>query len=352
MKLPRLPRAAAAVGAAGGFAVGLAVEHTLLQRRRRDDPEAAEPFGDRRGVRPHLHVLDDGATIFVEEAGPATARKGAVFVHGSALRTDEWHYQMPGLGGHRLLFYDLRGHGRSHPKGGSEMTMSRLAADLAEVIARDRLERAVIVGHSIGGMIALQLCRDRPDLVGSTIKALVLLNTTPRTPSETVLGGMAAARLERLTRMPLDYVGRHASKLEGLRRVVAHPSDAVFWGVAFAAFGPGASASQIDFTYRMVSETPTDVLFDLLRAYRTFDMTADLEAVAVPAVVVAGTHDRLTVPAAARELAEGLPRAELVELQGCGHMSMLERHRRVDEVIAGVLDDALGSVERKAGSRS
>lgn len=340
------PRIVAAATALGGLAAGVALERTILTRRRRTDPEAGEDFGGLRGLRPHFIDLPDGARLFVEEAGPGDARKAALFVHGSALRTDMWHYQMAGLGGHRLVFFDLRGHGRSRPKGESEASMQLYASDLRAVIDHERLEEVVVVGHSVGGMAALQLCKDDPGLLGDRLKGLVLLNTTPRPPTESLIGGMSLARLERVTRRPIDAMSGYAQYLDSLRRRIG-PSDAVFWGVAYAAFGAGASAAQIDFTYKMVGETTGDVLFDLMKVYRSFDMTRDLHAVTVPAVVVTGTRDRLTITEASSELATGLPKGELEVLEGCGHMSMLERHARVNEIITRFLDDVLGKPRRR-----
>jgi pimeloyl-ACP methyl ester carboxylesterase len=344
------PRILAAATAAGSLAAGVVLERTILNKKRRVDAEAGEDFGSRRGERSYLLDLDDGARLFIEEVGPAKSKKAAIFVHGSALRSDMWHYQMAGLGGHRLVFYDLRGHGRSRPKGDKDPSMSTLADDLAEVIDGLATSEVVIVGHSVGGMVAMQLCKQRPDLVGDKIKGLVLLNTTPRPPTETLLGGMGVARIERVARRPIDAVSGYSRQLDAIRRSIA-PTDAVFWGVSYAAFGTGASASQIDFTYKMVSETPGDVIFDLLKAYRTFDMTRDLSAVTVPVAVISGTSDRLTVTEASREMAEALPKAGLTVLEGCGHMSMLERHSQVDAIITEFLNDVLGRPKRKATAK-
>src|SRR5688572_3884123 len=93
--------ALALAGTAIGVGVGLVAQRSVVNRRRRNDPEASEPFGRRRGVRQRYIELDDDARLFVEEAGPGEARAGAIFIHGSALRTDSWHYQLPGVGGHR-----------------------------------------------------------------------------------------------------------------------------------------------------------------------------------------------------------------------------------------------------------
>jgi pimeloyl-ACP methyl ester carboxylesterase len=330
----------ALAGTAAGLAVGIAAERSLIRRRRRDDPEAAEDFGRRRGVRPRTIDLNDGAKIFIEEAG-RKSKKGAVFVHGSALRTDVWHYQMNGIDSQRLVFYDLRGHGVSQPKGDLPFVIETHAGDLGAVIRDSQLDEVVIVGHSIGGMIALRYCLDRIGDLGSSIKGLILLNTTYAPAFETLTGGAAVAKFERVTRRPFDFIGSQSQRLELLRRVIK-PSDAIFWVVSMSGFGPGASARQIDFTYDMLSETPADVIFDLIKSYRDFDVRDSLGDVNVPALVVGGTHDRLTLGHASEFIAEHLPKAELHMLEGCGHMSMFERHREVNGLIAEFLDDTLG----------
>jgi pimeloyl-ACP methyl ester carboxylesterase len=323
----------------------LVAQRSLIARRRRDDPEGGEVFGKRRGTRARKIALDDGAQLFIEEAGPASKR-GAVFIHGSCLRTDTWHYQLAGLGDHRLVFYDLRGHGLSQPKGADDYTITRLALDLEHVIEDAGLDEVVLVGHSVGGMIALELCRMRPELWGDRFKGLVLMNTTHRPAVETLIGGAAVAKLERIVRRPLDVLGSQAHYIERLRKIIK-PSDSIFMAVSIAAFGPQPSAKQVDFTYDMLADTPADVIFDLVRSYRDFGVTDHLAEIAIPALVIGGTHDRITVAEASEHLASHLPKAELKLLDRCGHMSMLERHREVDRLLTGFLDDTLGPTRAK-----
>jgi pimeloyl-ACP methyl ester carboxylesterase len=332
----------ATAGTAVGVGAGLVLQHSTVARRRRNDPEAAESFGARRGVRSRKLLLEDGAELFVEEVGPV-ADRAAVFVHSSAMRTDIWHYQMPGIDGHRLVFYDLRGHGLSHPKGAAPFTIKQLAEDLFAVIEDAGIKQVVIVGHSIGGMIALELCKERPALLGSRIKGLVLANTTYRPAAESLgVGSAAISRMERLTRRPFDVFGSHAAPPIDRLRNVLPPSDLFFLAVSLATFGPIASARQIDLVYDMMSETGSDVLFDLIKAYRHFDVRDFLGQVMVPTLVIGGTHDRLTGPDASSYLAEHMPAAELQLLEGCGHMSMLERHVEFNSMLEGFLDDTLG----------
>ena len=335
----------ALAGAAAGLAAGVVAERVAVRRRRSNDPEAKEEFGSRRGDRRRKLALDDGASIYIEEKGPQSP-SGVVFVHGSALRTDLWHYQMSAFPGRRLVFYDMRGHGLSQPLGEEEYSVRTLARDLEAVIDDCNLKEVVVVGHSVGGMVALELASSRTELLGSAVKGLVLVNTTYRPPMETIAGGAAVAHLERLTRRPFDALGPHSRRIDRLRKVV-RPSDALFWGVSFAAFGPAASAKQVDFTYDMVAETPSDTLFGLFKAYRGFDVADRLGDVTVPVLVMAGSHDRICLSEASEHIAAQLPKAQLEILEGCGHMSMLERHERFNELLENFLVDTLGAPSKK-----
>jgi pimeloyl-ACP methyl ester carboxylesterase len=322
----------ATAGTVVGVGAGLVMQHSTVARRRRHDPETAEQFGSRRGIRSRKLALPDGGELFVEEVGPETDR-AAVFIHSSAMRTDVWHYQIPGVGPYRLVFYDLRGHGLSQPKGAASFTITQLSEDLLQVIQAAGLREVVVVGHSIGGMIALELCKERPELLHSLVKGLVLANTTYRPAVESLgLGGAAISRMERFTRRPLDVLGNHAVPIDRLRNVLP-PSDLFFLAVSVATFGPSASARQIDLIYDMMSETGTDVLFDLMKAYRHFDVRESLDQVTVPALVIGGTH-------------EHIPPAQLRLLEGCGHMSMLERHDDFNAMLESFLDETLGRNSR------
>ena len=342
-------RAFALAGAAAGLTAGIVAERLAVKKRRTADSESSEGFGSRRGERTKTIVLDDGARIYVEEVGPQVST-GAVFIHGSALRTDLWHYQLEGIDDRRLIFYDLRGHGLSQPKGDTEFSVVTLAKDLEVIIEDSKLDEVVLVGHSIGGMVALELASSRPELLSTRIKGLVLTNTTFRPPIETIAGGAALAHLERMTRRPFEMLGPHSARIDRLRKIVK-PSDALFWTVSFAAFGPHASAKQVDFTYDMLAETPSDVIFDLFKAYRGFDVEDRLSDVTVPTLIIGGARDRITLAEASEHMARVMPKAQLEILQDCGHMAMMERHDEFNELLKSFFVDNLGPHPAKGKSK-
>jgi pimeloyl-ACP methyl ester carboxylesterase len=346
--MARSNRLIALAGAAVAAGAGIAAQRKVINKKRRNDPEKDVEFGALRGERQRTFDLPDGAHIFVEEFGPDVP-KGVIFVHGSVLRTDVWHYQMQGLQGHRLVFSDLRGHGQS-TKGEADYSIEVLGQDLLATIDELGLEEVVVVGHSVGGQIAMQMCHDNQDILGSRVKGLVLANTSYGPFTETIVASGMIARVERVTRRPFDSLGKRHETIERLRKLV-RPSDAVFWGVAIAAFGENASPAHIDFTYDMLANTPVDVIFDLVKSYRDFDLEDHLDELTVPALVLGGTHDRLTLPKASYHLAARLPKADLHVFDGCGHMSMLERHEEFNKLLQQFLDDTLGA-ERKPKRRT
>lgn len=92
----------------------------------------------------------------------------------------------------------------------------------------------------------------------------------------------------------------------------------------------------------MLAETPVDVIFDLIKSFRDFDMRDRLAKIVVPVLVVAGRHDRLTVATASEYIADHLPRASLEILDDCGHLAMLERHEEIDLLLDEFLNTVLG----------
>src|SRR5262249_5289344 len=100
-------------------------------------------------LRTPFIVTRDGASLFYKDWGKG---KPVVFVHGWALNSDMWQYQMIHLTGQglRCVSYDSRGHGRSSDPG-QGYDYDTLADDLAAVIERLDLREVTLVGHSMGG---------------------------------------------------------------------------------------------------------------------------------------------------------------------------------------------------------
>lgn len=312
---------------AAGAGAGLAVERYLVGRERaRPDPEASEPFGSLRGRATGPVASFDGTRLHLEEAGEGVPT--IVFAHGFSLNLTSWHYQIRDLARERrLVLYDQRGHGRSGRPPSGDWSLEALARDLGAVIdAAGGPGPVAVVGHSMGGMAALKFCELYPEQIGTRVCALVLVNTTAADVMGGMLPGAATRRVEAalqaVREAAMRVLASNTGRVERLRR---RTSDLAYLGVRLMGFGPAAPPSQVGFVERMLAGTPTEVWASLLPTLMGIDVTGVLDVIDVPTLVVAGTHDRLTPPGAAERIAGAIKGAELVVIQGAGHLSMLER---------------------------
>lgn len=317
---------------AAGAAAGLAAERYLVGRDRgRPDPEAKETFGELRGESVGPLGSFDGTRLHVEQAGPPGAPT-IVLVHGFSLNLTTWHYQIRDLPpAHRLVLYDARGHGRSDKARKSDWSLDALARDLEMVVrTHGGPDPVALVGHSMGGMTVLKFAELFPEQIGSRVAAIVLVNTT----AADVMGGMlpgAARRLTAAIQMIQEGAVRAlASNAGRVDRLRGRSRDIAYLAVRGMGLGPKAPPSVVEFTESMLAATPTEVWASLLPAMLGLDVTAVLDVLDVPTLVMYGTHDRLTPPGAAERMAKAIKGAELSVIRDSGHMSMLERPHSVN----------------------
>jgi 3-oxoadipate enol-lactonase len=138
--------------------------------------------------------------VHLEDAGDP---EGVPVVFSNSLGTDfrVWAALLPLLpAGLRLIRYDSRGHGLSD--GGGRFSIADLADDLAGVLDHLGVERAVVCGLSVGGLIAQDLAARRPDLV----RALILCDTAARIGSADEVP--AANHAIKITRQTFSEEGR------------------------------------------------------------------------------------------------------------------------------------------------
>ncbi|MFT4298068.1 MAG: alpha/beta hydrolase [Aeromicrobium sp.] len=274
-------------------------------------------------------VTSDGTRLWVEIDGPDDAPLTVVFVHGFTLNLANFAEQRAAWTDEsvRRVFYDQRAFGRSErgPRGAA--SIRRLAGDLAEVI--ESLDGpVVIVGHSMGGMVAAALAGLRPDLIGSRVVGTMLIATTGRGTDITMLG------LEGFAKRFGPAVLKGLHRTEPLPRLSAPLTNPA---VAWLFHDLRSTRAHRRAFIGMVEQTPFDVMADYLRAMLEFDEYDSLAALAaVPSVVVAGASDRITPVSANRYVADAIG-AELVVAGRAGHMVPFERADVVNQQLAALL---------------
>ena len=116
----------------------------------------------------------------------------------------------------------------------------------------------------------------------------------------------------------------------------------VRWG-----FGRRPSLAQVRFVRDSIASVPPEVRRDTYRIMTGWDLRPDLPEITVPALVVAGSRDRLVNPEEAREMARLLPRARAVELPEAGHAPILEQHGRFNAEVRRFAGRVLGPPRRE-----
>ncbi|HEX5936996.1 MAG TPA: alpha/beta hydrolase [Actinomycetota bacterium] len=320
--------------AAGAVAAGIAGRALWRRRRLAGDDRWAPPPEDLGHV-----VAFDGTKLAVGAAGPPDAPL-LLFSHGFSLDMTTWHQQWADLADEfRCVALDHRAHGRSEIPPTGDVTLRSMGRDLAtvlEAVAPDR--RAVLVGHSMGGMAILALAEQRPDLFGERIAGVVFLGTSP---SDLLRGAMG--RVSDLLLPRLGSVAAAARRVDRLRRAfLAGPADVPAIVARVTQFAPEANDDVVDHVLHLAEGASSLVWTDGLGELMDMDLRHALPRIGVPALVAVGDQDRVTPPAVAVELAAGLPEGRLFIVEGAGHIAMLERPERLNPELRSFARRAFG----------
>jgi 3-oxoadipate enol-lactonase len=201
-------------------------------------------------------------------------------------------------GDHRVVRFDTRGHGRSPvPAGG--YTVEGLAADVVALADRLGIDRFAYVGISLGGAVGQVLALDHADRLTS----LVLCCTAP------VFGD------------PATWTERAGTvRRDGLEPLVGPTTDRWFTP-AFRASNPDDVARVM----AMFRATPVEGYAGCCEALAAYDVTDRLGSVTTPTRVIAGSDDPGTPPEVARVIADAVPGADLVVVDGAAHIANVAR---------------------------
>ena len=311
-----MSRRTGVVAGLGAVIAGAAVAARQIDRKWAAAHDPIEPHQRLLPAGDGLMVAtDDGAKLAVTVAGPADG-PDVVLAHCWTGRREVWAPVAHRLveRGHRVVLYDQRGHGSS-TVGDDGFTIPRLGADLRAVIEEVDARDAVLAGHSMGGMTIQSLAAHHPDVVAARARALVLVATAASgisqgrrdAPAARIIGGRG---LEQVMRSPIGHALVRGSVGRSVRR------------------------HHLVTTRDLFVATPPDARSGWLTAMQTMDLREGIAGIGVPTTVVVGTHDRLTPPERAAELAQTIPGARLVTLDDAGHMLPLEEPDRIAELIA------------------
>jgi pimeloyl-ACP methyl ester carboxylesterase len=247
---------------------------------------------------PHTNVTGEKIFYFHHQDDPKGQRT-LVFVHGAGGSHLNWPPQLRRLAGANTYALDLPGRGKSEGQG--RTSISAYADFLAAFLDTLGLEKAILVGHSMGGATALDFALRHPE----RLAGLVLVGS--------------GARL-RVAPAILDGIGQD---FQATVRLICD--------YAFALDAPEQLKRE---GRRQMGQTHPDVLYGDFAACNAFDVMDRLGEIYCPTLAICGTADRLTPPKYSTYLCDHIPAAQLVLIEGAGHMVMLEQPEAVTQAIA------------------
>ena len=242
----------------------------------------------------------DGNRIHCVHAGTGPA---VLIAHGFLLDLASFaglHAELVARG-YRVIAFDQRGHG--HSTLGSSGNGSKVAArDYATLIEHFGLRDFTLVGHSMGGFLALVLCLEQPDLA-RRIKRLVLLGSHAGSVAEGSLQNKLQIALLESGLMPPLW------RFAPTGRALVRP-----------LFGRNASAEHVELTRSTLARQDVRACLPLMHAQINESYYARLPEIKVPTRVLCGELDRTCPAWHSRRLGAELPHAETRWLPECGHM--------------------------------
>jgi pimeloyl-ACP methyl ester carboxylesterase len=215
--------------------------------------------------------------------------------------------------GHRAVAIDLPGYGDSAAMGAPDLPA--LVAGVRAVMAELDAARTVLVGHSMGGMVAQELVAQDP----RGVDALVLACTSAAFGAP---GGDWQARFVAERLAPLDAG-------QGMAGVAA--------ALVPAMVSPGAAPGSAEFAAGVMARVPEATYRSALAAIVAFDRREALPRIAVPTLLLAGEHDRTAPAAVMQRMAARIPGAAFATLENAGHIANVEQPAAFDAALLDFL---------------
>jgi 3-oxoadipate enol-lactonase len=238
-------------------------------------------------------------------------RHTLVFLHGIGGRAAGWSpvQQSCAAAGYPSLAWDMPGYGDSPAI--EPCDFDGLADSLAALMDSHGLQQAVLVGHSLGGMVALQMWARHP----TRIRALVLAASSPAF-------GHGSGDFQQA------FIAQRLAPLQAGKRMQDVAEALVPTMVAPGFEGPGLAHAKAC----MGSIKPA-AYQAALHALVQFEQRAALPTIAVPTLCIAAEHDRTAAPSVVQRMAEKIPNAQYQCMSGVGHLLTFEQPERFTQTL-------------------
>ncbi len=295
----------------------------------RDEPHTLQPQSELRLLRP------DGTSLYVERYGPQDA-PAVILTHGAGANRTSWYYAIRVLSERfQVIVWDMPGLGHSQRPRGGDYSLERHATDLKAVVDVAGGQPTMLVGHSMGGMVVLTFCRLFPELLGSIVKGLALVDTSHTNPARTTTASGFVRAIQKPILEPLLHLTAWIAPVVWVMSWLAYLNGSSHLVGMVFGFAGSQTRGQLDLATRYNPLAWPGVQARETLAMFRYDATPALGAIPIPTVVFTGHLDRLIVPETARFMAQHMSHAQLTHLEPAGHMAVFERH---DVLVSGLAE--------------
>lgn len=221
--------------------------------------------------------------------------------------------------GLRVVAWDAPGYGLSSlPEG---LSIEGMAEAAARLVAHTGTGTNVLLGHSMGGIIAPAVCGLVPDRVHGLVVSATVASFSEKTDEEKRI--FLAERIE-----PLKH-GRSFEDTAG--------------AVVASMFAPGSSGPRVELVRRIALSTSPETFVAAISAIVHYEGVPALRALKVPVLLVAGAHDKVGKPEAMQAMTRFVPHARFVCIDGAGHYAFAEQQDTFNSHVLGFIEhDVLG----------
>ncbi len=292
-----------------------------------------EPQHTRSGTVRTL-TQPDGTTIHAEVYGPPNGPT-LVLTHGWGISSTEWYYAKRHLSDRfRVIVWDLPGLGLSSQPSDRDYALDKMASDLRAVLQLAEGRRAVLVGHSIGGMINLTFCRLYPQLLGSSVAGIVQVDTTYTNPVRTTKNARFSLAIQKPLAEPILHAMVLLSPAVRLLNWLSYQNGFAQLYNAHNSFAGSETQGQVDFVSQFQYRSSPAVVARGTLAMFHWDATPVLPHVNTPVLILVGDQDTTTLPTASERMQQSIPGARLQRINPGAHYSLLEQNGTVDAAVA------------------
>jgi pimeloyl-ACP methyl ester carboxylesterase len=326
IKRPAWPYLAAGLGLLGYSLIGFLPVSLLLGRPGRRVSASKANCRDLDVDRPDGSKLR--VKIFGNLQGPTL-----VFTHGWSLEGSVWDEVAAKLEERfRIIVWDLPGLGQSRGPANGDFRLEKMADDLAAVVQATDCRQAILVSHSIGGMITQTFCRLHPQMLNQQVAGIVLLHTTYTNPLNTAFGRTLWKTIEKPVIVPLCHLTIWLAPLAWLSNWQSFLNGNLHLSTRLSSFSGRQTWSHLHEAAWLAAKAWPGVVGRGNLAMLSFDEQQTLPKIDSPVLVVAAQHDRMTCPDASDRLATLLPHS-LETAVRAGHLSFYEQPGDVAQLV-------------------